>query len=261
MKLVLGLTLLAAISMPTFAAPFIVAHRGASGEAPENTLAAYKLAWEQGADAIEGDFHLTKDGVIVSFHDRNTKKRCGVDLEIRTSTHAELSKLDVGKWKAPKFAGLRMPTLGQVLATVPKGKAIYIEIKCGPEAVPALLTDVEESGLKDDQIVVISFNESVIAAVKKSRPQWTANWLVGFDLKDPSDLDTQLPQVLKTLKKVGADGLGSNAHPAFTRKHVEQLRTAGFAHHVWTVNDPVQAQAFLKIGTQSITTDFPGSLR
>src|SRR5689334_354029 len=110
-------------------AQLVVAHRGASHEAPENTLAAFRLAWEQGADAIEGDFYLTRDREIVCIHDDNTKRTSGEDLSVAASTLAQLRRLDVGRWKDPKWKGERIPTLTEVLATIPAGKRIFIEIK------------------------------------------------------------------------------------------------------------------------------------
>lgn len=256
-RLTFSLLLLA--MLPLTAAPFIVAHRGASAEAPENTLPAFELAWKQNADAIEGDFYLTKDGQIVCFHDRETKRITGKILNVAESTLAELQALDAGAWKDQRFAGTRMPTLTDVLATVPPSKKIYIEIKCGPEIIPALLKVVAASKLTDEQIVVIAFEAAVIAAVKSARPSWTANWLFSFDKK--SSPEKQLPAVLKTLKTIEADGLGSSAHPSLTREHLDQLRAAGFQHHVWTVNTAKAARHFLEIGTQSITSDVPGNLR
>ena len=100
----------------------IVAHRGASYDAPENTVAAIKLAWEQKADAAEFDVFLSKDGKIVVMHDKDTKRIAGVDRKVVDQTLAELRKLDVGRWKDAKFAGEKMPTLDEMLATVPEGK-------------------------------------------------------------------------------------------------------------------------------------------
>ena len=111
--------------------PMIVAHRGSSHEAPENTLAAFKLAWEQGADAVEGDFLLTKDNQIVCFHDKDTKRLTGQKLVVAQTSFANLQKLDVGKWKNEKFRGTRMPLIGDVFATIPQGKKIFVEVKCG----------------------------------------------------------------------------------------------------------------------------------
>ena len=114
----------------------IVAHRGASFDAPENTLSAFRLAWQQKADVVEGDFYLTKDKHIVCIHDKTTKRVAPkqATLTIAKSTLAELSALDVGSWKHPRFANERIPVLEEVLATVPKGKRIFVEIKCGPKS-------------------------------------------------------------------------------------------------------------------------------
>lgn len=249
------------ISTSPLAAPFIVAHRGASGEAPENTLPAFELAWQQGADAIEGDFHLTRDGRIVCFHDKTTGKLTGRNLVIARSALADLRSLDVGAWKDPKFAATRIPLLSEVLATIPDKKKIYIEVKCGPEIVPPLLKVVGESTVTDEQVVVISFHEKVIAAVKKARPRWTANLLFGFNQKDKSAPGREMPRLLEILRDCGANGLGSNAHPGLLRNHFSILSSARFQHHVWTVNDSKTARRFLQLGSRSITTDYPGRLR
>ncbi|MEM7392442.1 MAG: glycerophosphodiester phosphodiesterase family protein [Verrucomicrobiota bacterium] len=94
--------------------PIVVAHRGASKDAPENTLPAFNLAWEQGADAIEGDFHLTADDKIVCIHDRDTEEVASVKKIVRQSTLAELKRLDVGSWKGKQWADTRIPTLAEV---------------------------------------------------------------------------------------------------------------------------------------------------
>ena len=252
---------LLSLSTPLFADPLIVAHRGASGDAPENTLRAFLLAWEQGADAIEGDFHLTRDGRIVCFHDRTTKKLTGKDLTISKSTLAELQTLDAGSWKGTVFAKTRIPTLEEVLACVPDGKRIFIEVKCGPEIIPALIKAVKKSGLTNDQIVVISFHKGVVKALKQKLPHWTVNWLYSFDKRDPRDPDKKLPQLLATLAEIKANGLGSSSHPHLDKDHVDSLAQKGFQYHVWTVNDPVTARRFIKMGCRSITTDYPGALR
>lgn len=131
-------------------AQLVVAHRGASYDAPENTLAAFRLAWDQHADAIEGDFYVTKDQQIVCIHDKTTKRIAPQqpDLSIANSTLEELQKLDAGSWKHPRYAAERIPTLKEVLGTVPEGKQIFVEIKCGPEILPLLQPQLESSGMK-----------------------------------------------------------------------------------------------------------------
>ena len=144
------------------AQPLIVAHRGASHDAPENTLPAFLEAWRQRADAIEGDFHLTKDGKIVCIHDEDTRAVAGVKKVIKTSTWQELQELDVGRWHDAKWNGTRIPTIDAVLSTVPRNKRILIEVKCGPEIVPALVRQMKASKLKTEQMLVISFDAEVI---------------------------------------------------------------------------------------------------
>src|SRR5882757_4224835 len=111
------------------AAPLIIAHRGASFEAPENTLAAYRLAWQQNADGAEGDFQLTRDGRIVCIHDLTTGRTADANRVVAQSTFEELRRLDVGMWKHPRFAGERIPTLDEILALLPAGNLFFIEIK------------------------------------------------------------------------------------------------------------------------------------
>lgn len=243
--------------------PMIVAHRGASDRAPENTLAAFRLAWELGADAIEGDFFLTSDGHIVAMHDATTKRTAGVDWKVADSTLADLKTLDVGAWKGPEYQGERIPTLTEVLATVPPGKAIFIEIKCGPEIVPALKQVLGESSLQSDQTVVISFHESVIRTVKNEIPQIKAFWLTGYKQDELTGAWTPtLDTVLTALQRTAADGLDTQGQRAVvTRSFVEALRAAGHEFHVWTIDDPEDARYFHELGVDSITTNRPDVIR
>ena len=118
--------------------PLIIAHRGESFNAPENTMAAINLAWERDAEAVEIDVQLSKDNELVVIHDMDTKRLTGIDKKVKDQTLAELKKLDVGSWKDITFKDERIPTLDEVLATVPTGKKLIVEIKSGPEMVLVL---------------------------------------------------------------------------------------------------------------------------
>ena len=238
----------------------IVAHRGASADAPENTLPAFELAWKQGADAIEGDFQLTKDGHIVCIHDEDTEKYAGKKLVVARSTLAQLQALDVGSWKNKKFAGTRIPTLSQVLATVPAKKKIFIEVKTGPEMVEPLKKALAATTLQPDQIVVIAFDADFVTAWKKASPDCVTNLIISHNRRRWG-LSPSADKTLALLKATGADGLSTNTHRAVNKKFVERLRKAGYPHHVWTVNDAKTARRFINYGTQSLTTDRPGALR
>lgn len=241
----------------------IVAHRGASFDAPENTLASFQLAWEQGADAIEGDFFLTKDEKIVCIHDDKTKRTSGEEHDVAKTTFDELRKLDVGRWKNPKFSGERIPTLTEVLATVPAGKAIYIEIKCGPEIVPYLLPVLKQSGLRPEQTIVISFNKHVIAETRRQIPEIEAYWLVGFrQHKETKAYEPSVDSIFQTINEIHTQGIDVQAHrDVVNADFVKRLRDHKLGFHVWTVNDPVDAIHFQKLGVDSITTDRPAFLR
>lgn len=242
-------------------APFLVAHRGASGEAPENTLPAFKLAWEQGADAIEGDFHLTADGRIICLHDGDTGKTCGVKHLVAKTNFATLRKLDAGSWFDEKFAGTKIPTLEEVAATVPPGKKFFIEVKSSPKIVPTLIDVLEKSKLKEEQIVVISFQSEVIAAVEKARPGWKCCWLTSIKGDQATQLKPTTASLLQTLRDLKCDGVSTSANPLISPQSIADIRKAGFEYHTWTINDPQVAKRFLTHGARSITTDFPGKMR
>jgi glycerophosphoryl diester phosphodiesterase len=240
--------------------PAIVAHRGASRDAPENTIPAFKLAWEQGADAIEGDFHLTKDGHIVCIHDGNTKKVAGENLAVSKSTLSELRKLDVGSRRDKKFKGTVIPTIAEVFSTIPKGKKIFIEIKCGVKIIPPLLEEIKKSGLKTEQIVVIAFNPKVIQAIKAKAPQYKASWLSGIRKDKSGKITPSLEKVLTTLKQIKADGF-SAARGVIDENFIKSVKEKGYEYHVWTVDDAKTAKRIKQCGANSITTNVPGQIR
>jgi glycerophosphoryl diester phosphodiesterase len=240
----------------------LIAHRGASWLAPENTLAAFRLAWEEGADGIEGDFRLTGDGEIVCLHDATTGRTAGVDFPVDAATLKELRELDVGTWKGEGWAGERVPTLGEVIATVPPGKRLFMELKSGPEIIPPLAAILAGSGLHPEQAVILAFDAAVVAAAKRQFPRIKRLWLTDYKWEwrkwgwAPS-----IEEVLRTLAETGADGLGSSAHRSVDAGFVRALRAAGKELHVWTVDDPRHAAGLCALGVDSITTNRPGWLR
>ena len=255
---------LGVISMSA-SAQMIVAHRGASHAAPENTLAAFELAWAEGADGAEGDFHLSSDGHIVCIHDHDTKRTAGEKLVVAETTLADLQKLDVGSWKDPKYAGERIATLDEVLKSVPEGKRFFIELKTGPEIVAQLKKALEDSPVPLDHLVIIAFDEEAVAECKRELPDVKAHWLTGYkESKVKMPRWSPVPaKIANTLKATSADGLGSQANRrAFDAVAIEKLREAGLKEfHVWTVDDPALAKFYIEQGVWSITTNRPAWLR
>ncbi len=238
----------------------IVAHRGASHDAPENTIPAFMLAWEQGADVIEGDFFLTADGRVVCIHDSHTGRVSDTSLIVAESSLEELRKLDAGSWKGEEWSGTGIPTLSEVFAIVPDDGKIFVEIKPGTEILPGLYEEIDRSGLRDEQIVIISFNADVVREFKSARPEHKAYWLSGFRQDDHGNVLPSPETVLETLQRTGADGFSSH-HGLVTGEFVDQILYGGYEYHVWTVNDPARAWELKGYGVMSITTDVPGLIR
>jgi glycerophosphoryl diester phosphodiesterase len=238
--------------------PMIVAHRGASHDAPENTIPAFELAWKQGADAIEGDFHLTKDGHIVCIHDEDTHRVAGKKCIVKESTLQELRQLDVGHHRGAPFLGTVIPTFQEVLATVPPRKKIYIEVKCGAAIVPKLVEEMRRSPLKPEQMILISFHQDVVQAWKTAVPQQQAYWLLSYKANKPALMQQSANDILETMRKIRADGLSTNA--AIPPQIVRSVQQQGLAWHVWTVDDPAVAQRMKAQGARSITTNQPAAL-
>lgn len=238
-----------------------VAHRGESADAPENTLASFRLAWERKADTIELDVYLTRDGDLIVSHDPNTKRTTGVDRAIKDCTTAELRTLDAGRWKGEKWAGERLPLLGEVLATIPPGSRCFIEVKVGPEAVPALVKAVRASGKRPEQLAVISFNAAALAESKRQLPEIKTYFLSAFKQDKATGAWTPtVDELIAQAKAIGADGLDLAEKGPIDAAFVRRVKDAGLAFHVWTVDDPAAARRFIAAGVDGITTNRAGQL-
>jgi glycerophosphoryl diester phosphodiesterase len=255
--------MLSSISIPVFA-QMIVAHRGASFDAPENTLAAFQLAWEQNADGVEGDFYLTKDNQIVCIHDKDTLRTGGRKLVVADSTLEDLRLLEYGSWKDEKFRGEPIPTFADVMKIIPPGKRFVIELKTGPEIVPFLKEQLDLFKPNSKDLLIIAFNQETVAACKETFPNITAHWLTGYKQDKKTGLwSPTLIEVVNGMKKSKADGLGTQGNRGIvTEAFVEALKVHGLREfHVWTVDLPADANYFKKLGAMGITTNRPAFIR
>jgi glycerophosphoryl diester phosphodiesterase len=241
--------------------PALIAHRGAAADAPENTLDAFDLAWQQGADGIEGDFQLTRDGEIVCIHDAFTMRTARRPRKVTRATLAELRQLDVGSWKGEQWRGLRIPTLGEVLATVPEGKTMFIEIKSGPEILPPLKAALATSGLQAGQAIVICFDARVIVEAKRLLPQLKALWITDFKSDKKTGVRPSAGEILETLESIGADGVDCRSHAVVDQAFMQTLRSAQKEVHIWTVDDVPLARRYLQLGADSLTSNRAGWLK
>lgn len=250
--------LLAAAPLP---AQEIIAHRGFSAEAPENTLAAFTLAWQAGADGCELDLHLTSDQQIVVIHDKDTERTCGAKHLIAATPARVLTALDAGSWKHPQWHRERIPTLAEALATLPAGpQRFFLEVKCGPEVVPVLRDLLQPWQPRAAQLALISFNSEVCADAKKALPWLPVYQLASFK-KSGSDRPAHLGSLITRARRDGLDGLNLSRDWPWSPAMVEEIRAAGLKALVWTVNDPAEARRFAELKLDGITTDDPVSIQ
>ena len=239
----------------------IIAHRGASADAPENTLAAMKLAWQQKADAVELDLWLSRDGRLVVFHDADTRRFDRPARKISSLTWRETQQLDVGRWKGAEFMNERIPTLESILATIPQGKRAVLEIKCGPEIVPELSRVIRASDRSPPSVAIISFNFDALKASKKSLPQLDHYFLKNYKADANTGAFAQLARLIAQAKEAGFDGLDLQATWPITKSFVSEVKAAGMKLFVWTVDEFAVAKRLADSGIEGITTNRPGWLR
>ena len=243
----------------------IIAHRGASHLAPENTLASVELAWKRGADAVEIDIWLTKDGRIVAIHDEDTERTTGQKWAIADHTLAELRSLDAGTWKDASFAGEPIPILEEILASIPDGKRLFVEIKCKREVLPGLRRALIASGKLPRQIVVIAFDLEIATEWKVLMPEVKTYWLHGRSPKRDEVtniiIEGRIDELIEKCRAADLDGLDLAHDSELTEEIVDQIHGLGLKLYVWTVNSPADAVRAVNLGVDGITTDRPGWLR
>ena len=239
------------LATATFSQPTIIAHRGASDLAPENTVASAKLAWELGTDAVELDVYLSADNRVMVIHDKNTRRTAGEKLDVATSESADLRKLDVGKWKNEKYTGEKIPFLAEMIETIPEGKTLVVEIKCGSEVLPAIKKAVEASG-KQNQITFIAFGWETILDTKKQFPDNPCYWL--------SSTKRGLTQKMEEASELGLDGVNLNSK-IIDEEVMNLANKLNLDMLCWTVDDLVEAKRLAKLGVLGITTNRPAWLK
>ena len=222
----------------------VIAHRGASAEAPENTLAAVAAAIEAGADWIEIDVQQSADGSVFVFHDGDFKRVGGPGRPLRTMRDDEIAAIDVGSWKSPAFAAERVPRLTEVLALCKDRAGVLIELKYyGPRRdLEARVVQAVEAAGMTDQVMAMSLSHEGIRKIHELRPGWRIGLLSSVALGNVAKLDL--------------DFLGLNARTT-SRKRVRQAHKRGVQVHVWTVNDPVDMSTMLGRGVDGLITDHP----
>ncbi len=226
----------------------VIAHRGASRFAPENTMAAIEQALAQGTDWVEIDVQETADGAVVVIHDRDLKKVAGVDLAVHSSTLEQLQSVDIGSWFSPEFSDQRLPTLEQVLLAC-KGKArVIIELKYYgyEQQLEQRVADVVETTGMSQDIMAMSLSYEGISRMRALRPDWKVGLLTSVSAGKLAGLEL--------------DFYAINA--GFANRHL--IRSAHRTDRrvmVWTINDAIGMSTMMSRRVDGIITDDPGLAR
>lgn len=226
---------------------WVIAHRGSSATAPENTIAAIEQAIADGADAIELDVQELADGTLAIVHDLNLQRLAGVDRPSHELTAADLTELDVGRWFGPAFASARIPTLAQVLAQVGDRVALNLELKVHgherrlPAAVAALLGQFPRS-----RVVVTSFDWGLLRQLRAIAPAIP----LGPIAAQPIDWAA-------LAATVGPVEVVSLHHRLLDQAIVDRVHGPPAKLWVWTVDDPALIQGAIALGVDGLITNCP----
>ena len=226
----------------------IFAHRGASKQAPENTLAAFRKAGEEHTDFVELDVQESSDGVVLVNHDEDLMKLARSPLKIWQTPAAEIQAVDIGSSTSPAFSDQRVPTLAAALEACRGVSEVDIELKDyghNQQLEERVVALVEAAGMQD-RIVTMSLNPKMVARMKELRPKWTSGVLIAKSIGNPRALPGDFLAVQKALA---------------TRRFIRQVHSTGRPVFVWTVDDPQTMLHFVGLGIDGLITNEPAIAR
>jgi glycerophosphoryl diester phosphodiesterase len=233
----------------------VIAHRGFSGAAPENTLIAFEKAIEIGSDMIELDVHLSRDGEIVVIHDETLERTTNGKGMVADHTLNDLKKLDAGSSFGPQFAGERIPTLKEVLGLAKGRVPVNIEIKNPThgkypiaELAEKVLREVNQAGMMD-RVIFSSFNPAALEWIGGKEPRAWGAFLFHRPWNFLRDIPGSPEYAVLNLR---------NIH--LTREKVAEIKKAGKIINVYTVNTDEEMEQFVRWGADGIITNHPDRL-
>ena len=228
-----------------------IAHRGASGYAPENTFAAFRRATALGAGFIETDLQLSRDARLVAIHDATVNRTTNGQGAVHDMTLAELRRLDAGSWFGSEFAGERIPTIEEILEFANKHDVVfYLEMKPSGSwgGEHALISALRESG-EIARTVVISFDPAILAGVRKIEPTLMTGLL----------FEGHIPNPLDKASEIGARQLAVRGD-LVTPRLLKEARGRDLQVVCWTVNHPGHMRLLVQAGVDGIISDYPDRL-
>ncbi len=231
----------------------VIGHRGAMGQAPENTMVSFKKGLELGADLLELDIHLSLDRELVVIHDATVERTTAGKGRVAGMDLQELKALDAGSWFGPEHSGARIPTLREVLDWARDRTHLVIEIKGDPlpgaGIEEALIGLLKEFALIE-KVMAISFHHGTVKRIKEIEPALKTGILFTGGLIDS----------VGAARAASADSLRPSRN-YWSRELVELAHEAGLTASTWTVNDAEIMKRLVEIGIDSIVTNYPDRLR
>lgn len=246
-----------------------IAHRGASGHAPEHTIASYEKVEEMSGDYIEIDLQMTKDGELIAMHDSDISRTTDGEGDVSELTIDEINILDAGKWfneenpdqAEPVFSQARVPTLRDIFETFGKDANYYIETKI-PEESPGMVNelvsvlneyDMLDDDMEEGQIIIQSFSEASLREMQELEPSLPLIQLISYQEK-AEITDEELNNMTKY-----AIGIGAN-YKHITKDYVQKVRDAGLLLHPYTVNEKKDMKRMIEWGVTGMFTNYPDRL-
>ena len=234
---------------------FVIAHRGFSGAAPENTLVAFKRAMEVGSDMIELDVRLSKDGQVVVIHDDVLNRTTNGAGKVSDYTLEQLKQLDAGAWFGAQFAGERIPTLQEVLELARGRILLNIEIKSGDlgrydikDLAQRALQEVERAGM-ENQVLFCSFDPQALQWVQEKNPRAPTALILNKKWDFPHEVTGGKNFTLLSVRK-----------SVLTPSNLSRAKQKGLKVYVWTLNTEDEMEEFVKLGVDGIITNYPDRL-
>jgi len=234
--------------------PINIAHRGASGQAPENTMAAFRLAVEQSADWIELDVHQTADGHLVVLHDFTLRRTAGDPRPVRDLTLEQIKKLDIGSWWDGTYRSEQVPTLDEVLSFAAGRIRVFIELKRGSPYYPQIerrLFDTIDRQRARDRIVVSSFDLAALKTLRRLDPGIPLGLLTR---------KTRPTEILNEAKSLKVQSIHISTH-RLSKNILTQAHSNRLPVYVYTVNRPSLMKRYLAMGADGLFTNYPDRLR
>lgn len=234
-----------------------LAHRGMSYLAPENTLMAFKLAIQSGANSAECDVHRSADGVLVLSHDRNMKRTMGLDADITSKTFAEIRRQEAGKWKGKHFEGEPIPTLEEYLHLM-KGSGCTPVIEIKQEGIEKDVVEMVRKFEMVGDVVIVTFSTKSLARVRDLEPRIRLG--LNYSRKIEGDPEAYADEIAETIlsrcKPLDIKAV-SIAERLLSKKLVDLLHRGGIEIWCWIVNDPDRMNEVLDLGVDTVCSDRP----